>query len=120
MAEDIRKAGTAIVKAYGIKDTFFHFEFFRTTDKKTGKTKVMALEVNMRPPGGMITEIYEASHDVNIYKAWADTLIKGRPEGDMTQNVTPPMPAASSGLITCTRTKPFWPNTVRTLWNICP
>ena len=85
MAADIRKAGTAIVKAYGIKDTFFHFEFFRTTDKKTGKTKVMALEVNMRPPGGMITELYEASHDVNIYKVWADTLVKGKPEGDMSQ-----------------------------------
>lgn len=85
MAEDIRKAGTAIVKAFGIKDTFFHFEFFRTTDKKTGKSKIMALEVNMRPPGGMITEIYEASHDVNIYKVWADTLVKGKPEGDMSQ-----------------------------------
>lgn len=50
MAADIRKAGTAIVKAYDIRDTFFHFEFFRTTDKQTGKSKVMALEVNMRPP----------------------------------------------------------------------
>lgn len=84
-APDIREAGTAVVKAYGIKNMFFHFEFFRTTDKKTGKSKVMALEVNMRPPGGMITEIYEASHDVNIYKAWADTLMKGAPEGDMSQ-----------------------------------
>ena len=39
----------------------------------------------MRPPGGMITELYEASHDVNIYKVWADTLVKGKPEGDMSQ-----------------------------------
>ncbi len=84
MAADIRKAGTAIVKAYDIRDTFFHFEFFRTTDKQTGKTKVMALEVNMRPPGGMITEIYEASHDVNIYKVWADVLVKGKTDYDLT------------------------------------
>lgn len=85
MAEDIKKAGNAIVKAYDIRDTFFHFEFFRTKDKKTGKSKIMALEVNMRPPGGMITEIYEASHDVNIYKVWADVLVKGYAEGDMSQ-----------------------------------
>ncbi len=85
MADDIKTAGYAIVKAYGIKDTFFHFEFFRTTDKKTGQSKIMALEVNMRPPGGMITELYQASHDVNIYKVWADTLIKGKPSTDITQ-----------------------------------
>lgn len=71
-AEDLKEAGIKIVKAYGIKDTFFHFEFFRTTD---GGLK--ALEVNMRPPGGMITEIYQASHDLNVYKLWADILIKG-------------------------------------------
>lgn len=79
IADDILKAGTAIVKEYGIKDTFFHFEFFRTPDKKKkGKTKIIALEVNMRPPGGMITDIYEASHDVNVYKLWADVLTSGQ------------------------------------------
>ena len=82
---DIEKAGRAIVKAYGIKDTFFHFEFFRTVDA-AGKDKVVALEVNMRPPGGMITDIYEASHDVNVYKLWADVLITGETGGqDTTQ-----------------------------------
>ena len=80
---DIEKAGRAIVKAYGIKDTFFHFEFFRTVDA-AGKDKVVALEVNMRPPGGMITDIYEASHDVNVYKLWADVLITGETGGQDT------------------------------------
>lgn len=72
MAKDVKEAGTKIVKAYGIKNTFFHFEFFRTDEGK-----IMALEVNMRPPGGMITEIYQASHDLDVYKLWADILIKG-------------------------------------------
>ncbi len=80
MAADIKEAGTKIVKAFGIRDIFFHFEFFRT---KEGK--IMALEVNMRPPGGMITEIYQASHDLDIYKVWADILINGRSDEDMTQ-----------------------------------
>lgn len=84
MAKDLEKSGRAIVKAYGIKDLYFHFEFFRTTDPKTGKSKVMALEVNMRPPGGMITEIYEASHDINVYKLWADTIVFGKPQDDTT------------------------------------
>lgn len=40
----------------------------------------------MRPPGGMITEIYEASHDVNVYKLWADVLVTGETGGqDATQ-----------------------------------
>ena len=72
MAKDVKEAGTKIVKAYGIKNTFFHFEFFRTDEGK-----IMALEVNMRPPGGMITEVYQASHDLDVYKLWADILIKG-------------------------------------------
>lgn len=84
IAPDIKKAGAAVVKAYGIKDTFFHFEFFRTHPKK-GKGKVIGLEVNMRPPGGMITEIYEASHDVNAYQLWADVLIKGEARQDVSQ-----------------------------------
>ena len=82
IAPDIKEAGTKIVQAYGIRDTFFHFEFFRTHAKKP---EIVALEVNMRPPGGMITEIYEASHDVNIYKLWADVLIKGETSDDVTQ-----------------------------------
>lgn len=86
MAPDIKKAGEAVVKAYGIKDTFFHFEFFRTAPATPrGKGKIVGLEVNMRPPGGMITEIYEASHDVNIYKLWADVLVKGEAGQDVSQ-----------------------------------
>lgn len=77
MAEDIREAGEKIVRAYGICDTFFHFEFFRTPDNR-----IVALEVNMRPPGGMITEIYQASHDLDVYKVWADVLVSGRSEQD--------------------------------------
>ena len=77
MAEDIREAGEKIVRAYGIRDTFFHFEFFRTPDNR-----IVALEVNMRPPGGMITEIYQASHDLDVYKVWADVLVSGRSEQD--------------------------------------
>lgn len=83
----LEKAGRAVLKSFDTSARFFHFEFFKLYEDKKGlgkKGDYVALEVNMRPPGGMITEIYEASHDVNIYKVWADVLVKGKTDCDLT------------------------------------
>jgi len=40
-----RAAGKALVRAFELRERFFHFEFFRTRDGS-----LMALEVNARPP----------------------------------------------------------------------
>ncbi|MGE5141224.1 MAG: ATP-grasp domain-containing protein, partial [Rudaea sp.] len=42
---DLEQAGRCIVKAFGLRERFFHFEFFRKPDHS-----LVALEVNMRPP----------------------------------------------------------------------
>jgi hypothetical protein len=50
--EDLIDAGLRILKAFEVKERFFHFEFFKLNDGR-----YFALEVNMRPPGGLTTDM---------------------------------------------------------------
>jgi len=67
---DLEAAGMKVLKAFGVKGRFFHFEFFR--EHHTGD--LIALEVNMRPPGGFTTDMFNYSCDFDIYQAWADMV----------------------------------------------
>lgn len=64
---DLEDAGRRIVAAFGLKERFFHVEFFRTWDDK----RLVALEINIRPPGGMLLDLYNFSADVDLYAEWA-------------------------------------------------
>lgn len=76
LAEDVRAAGRATVKAFGVKSRFIHFEFFRLTrDQHIGnKGEVVALEVNMRPAGGFTPDMMNFANSTNVYKIWADAI----------------------------------------------
>jgi hypothetical protein len=77
LAPDVRKAGRAAVKAWGVKSRFIHFEFFRLTQDQAGlgkKGDVVALEVNMRPCGGFTPDMINFAHSTNVYKIWADMI----------------------------------------------
>ncbi len=67
--EDLRELGARLVKAFDVRERFFHFEFFRTSD---GKLK--ALEVNIRPPGGLTTDMFNFACDMDVYDLWAKVL----------------------------------------------
>jgi carbamoylphosphate synthase large subunit len=70
--ERVRIAGRNILKAFDVHEKFFHIEFFeRKSDKE-----IVALEVNMRPPGAWMTDAINYSHDLNIYKEWAYMIVK--------------------------------------------
>ena len=73
---DVKKAGRATVKSFGVKSRFVHFEFFRlTADQEIGKKgDVVALEVNMRPAGGNSPDMFNFSNSTNVYKIWADMI----------------------------------------------
>lgn len=71
--KDITEAGKRIVKEFDLKGRFFHFEFFRKDDGS-----IVALEVNMRPPGGFTTDVFNYSCDINIYEKWAQ-VVTGHP-----------------------------------------
>jgi biotin carboxylase len=76
LAEDVRAAGRAAVKAFGVKSRFVHFEFFRLTcDQPMGKKgDVVALEVNMRPCGGFSPDMMNYANSTDVYKIWADMI----------------------------------------------
>ena len=71
---DLEAAGLRVLKAYKIKARFFHFEFFRSAE--TGE--IIALEVNVRPPGGLTTDMFNFANDINIYKEWANVVVHNR------------------------------------------
>lgn len=68
---DLEKAGRNILKAYDLRDRFFHIEFFRL--EKTNK--LVALEVNMRPPGGLTMDMFNYANNINLYDEWANVLV---------------------------------------------
>ena len=76
LAEDVRAAGRATVKAFGVKNRFVHFEFFRLlSDQHLGKKgDVVALEVNMRPCGGFSPDMMNFANSTDVYKIWADMI----------------------------------------------
>ncbi|HEY3312662.1 MAG TPA: ATP-grasp domain-containing protein [Anaerolineales bacterium] len=68
--EDLEAAGRKLVAAYNLKERFFHFEFFRTPEED-----LVGLEVNMRPPGGLTTEMWNYSNDIDIYREYANVVV---------------------------------------------
>ncbi len=77
---DLEKIGRACLKAFDVKERFFHMEFFRTD-----ADRYVALEVNMRPPGGYTTDMFNYSCDIDIYRIWADLLVHNQTAVDYTR-----------------------------------
>ena len=77
LSDDVRTAGRATVKSFGVKSRFVHFEFFRLLKDYDGMGKkgdVVALEVNMRPCGGFSPDMMNYANSTNVYKIWADMI----------------------------------------------
>lgn len=70
---DVEKAGRALLKAFNVQKRFFHFEFFRTNENQ-----LVPMEVNMRPPGGLTTDMFNYANDIDIYAGWADLMVNNR------------------------------------------
>ena len=77
LPDDTRAAGRATVKSFGVKSRFVHFEFFRLLKDQEGlgkKGDLVALEVNMRPSGGVTPDMIDFAHSTDVYKIWADMI----------------------------------------------
>ena len=75
--DDIKDMGQRVLKAFNIKKRYFHLEFFRLTKEKHGLGKagdLVALEVNMRPPGGFTPDIINFGQSLDTYQIWADVI----------------------------------------------
>lgn len=69
---DLREAGRALVAALDLRERFFHFEFFRLRDGR-----LLALEVNLRPPGGLTVDMWNYQNEADLFDAWATVLVNG-------------------------------------------
>jgi len=80
LSDDMRDIGRRTLKAFGVKNRFVHFEFFRLTrDQHIGKKgEVVALEVNMRPSGGISPDMMNYANSIDVYKVWADVIAFGK------------------------------------------
>ena len=80
LAEDVRAAGRATVKSFGVKNRFVHQEFFRLLEDNEALGKAgdgIGLEVNMRPSGGLTPDMINFARNTNVYKIWADMMTYG-------------------------------------------
>jgi len=71
---DLEEAGRRVLRAYDLRERFFHLEFFRTEEEG----RIVALEVNMRPPGGLTTDMFNYANDIDIYHEWAHVVTHNR------------------------------------------
>lgn len=67
--QEIVDLGFKTVKAFNVRARFFHLEFFNTSDGR-----ILALEVNMRPPGGLTTDMFNYANDFDIYEEYANMI----------------------------------------------
>jgi biotin carboxylase len=75
IAADLRAAGQRLVVAFGVRERFFHFEFFRLPGGQ-----LLALEVNLRPPGGLTVDMWNYQNDADVFRGWASLLTTGQTE----------------------------------------
>ncbi len=81
VAEDLKAYGRACLKAFKVSSRFVHLEFFRLTSDhpRLGKKgQVVALETNMRPPGGPIPDMINFAYSTDCYQHYADMIVYDR------------------------------------------
>jgi biotin carboxylase len=79
--KDLETAGRRVLKVFEIRERFFHFEFFR----RHSDGKIVALEVNMRPPGGLTTDMFNYANDIDIYGEWAHVVVHNHFTSEVTR-----------------------------------
>ena len=63
--EKLRQYGQAIIKTFGMKERFFHIEFFKDGDD------YIVIEYNNRPAGGFTVDAYNFAHSIDLYSDYA-------------------------------------------------
>jgi hypothetical protein len=72
---DLVEAGRRVVEAFGVRERPFHIEFFRPPDGS-----LVALEVNMRQPGGPTVDMWNYAGEFDFCRMWAEVVIHGTAE----------------------------------------
>ncbi len=64
---DLETIGRKTVKAFSVKESFFHLEYFR----RHSDGKIVPIEVNIRAPGGGVVDMCNYACDIDLYMEWA-------------------------------------------------
>jgi hypothetical protein len=78
---ELRDLGRRTVRAFDVRQRFVHLEYFRLEKAKPGLGKegaFVALEVNMRPAGGHVTDMMNFAHSVDVFQIYADMVSSDR------------------------------------------
>jgi hypothetical protein len=78
---DLKEWGMKLLKCFDVRERFFHFEFFKRPE--TGD--YVALEVNMRPPGGPTVDMFNYGNDFDLYREWGHVLLHNHFNAQVTQ-----------------------------------
>lgn len=84
--EEFDRVGRNVVKAFGIKQRPFHIEFFLLSKDRPGfakKGEFVALECNMRTPGGYTPDLMDYANSVSCYEIYADIIAYDENRQDM-------------------------------------
>lgn len=71
------ETGKKVVKSFGIKKRCFHIEFFVLNVDRPGlgkKGDFVALECNMRAPGGFTPDLMNYANSISLYDVYADVI----------------------------------------------
>lgn len=66
----LEQVGRRALAAFALRQRFFHLEFFARPDGS-----YVALEMNVRPPGGFTTDMMNYACDFNVYSLWAAVML---------------------------------------------
>jgi hypothetical protein len=80
IADDVRTVGRAMARAFDVRERPFHFEMFRLNDGR-----LVALEINMRPAGGLSVDMMNFANDFDFYQEWANVVVRGQFEAVITR-----------------------------------
>lgn len=78
ISDERREIAQKVVDAFGIKNRFFHGEYFELKEDVEGlgrKGHLIGLEMNFRPPGGFCPDLINYTYDQDIYDIWAQVLL---------------------------------------------
>lgn len=89
MDDEFRKMGQRVVKAFNIKSRCFHIEFFVLTEDKKGFAKkgdIVALEANLRSPGGETPALLNLVSKYDYYETYGEMIVNNTPSLDNSTN----------------------------------
>lgn len=78
MPKAYREMGERIIKAFNVKSRCFHTELFKLNSDKPGfakKGEIVALEINLRSPGGETPELLNLVAKTDYYEAYASMIV---------------------------------------------